>query len=295
MRLAVLPGQGAPARLAVPAPGGYVALHTAAERLGLAPLPALQDVADVYRAGPEVVEAVRSVAEQATRGAVEATDGADGPLGPPVQRPAAFVCIGRNYLEHIQEGDAPVPEYPILFSKFANTLVGHRAPVRHHRITEQLDYEGELAVVIGRRATAVPAASAMEVVAGYTIVNDISARDLQYRDLQWIRGKSLDTWAPLGPVFVSADEIPDPYALRIQTTVNGELRQDAPVSDMLFKIPELIAFVTEAITLEPGDLIATGTPSGVGLGFDPPRWLQVGDVVEVTISPIGSLASGVVA
>jgi len=119
----------------------------------------------------------------------------------------------------------------------------------------------------------------------------VSGRDLQNRDAQWIRGKSLDTWAPLGPVFVTADEIPNPYSLRIETRVNGELRQNAAVSDMIFKIPELIAFITQGITLQPGDLIATGTPSGVGLGFDPPKWLHVGDRVDITIEPIGTLSS----
>lgn len=209
----------------------------------------------------------------------------------PVLNPHTFVCVGRNYLEHIKEGAADVPPYPYLFSKFSNALNGHLQPVRHHDITESLDYEGELAVVIGSVAHRVPADQAMEAVAGYTILNDVSGRDLQNRDAQWIRGKSLDTWAPLGPVFVTADEIPDPYSLQIETRVNGELRQDSPVSDMIFKIPELIAFITQGITLQPGDLIATGTPSGVGLGFDPPKWLKVGDRVDITIEPIGTLSS----
>lgn len=203
------------------------------------------------------------------------------------------MCIGRNYLDHANEGGAPVPDKPLLFAKFGNTLTDHDTPVILHRITKELDYEGELAVVIGTPAHRVSRDAAMAHVAGYTVLNDVSARDLQYEDLRWIRGKSLDTWAPLGPVFVSADEVPDPYALRIRTTVNGEVRQDASVGDMLFKIDQLIEFIAAGISSAPGDLIATRTPSGAGLG--PPRWLERGDVVEVTIEPIGTLRSTIAA
>lgn len=291
MRLAVA-RQGAGSVLYVEAGAGYLPLETAAQAVGVPGLEGREDVADLYRAGDHVVEAAREVADRAGEVPLPRSPLEDLQLRPPILRPASIVCIGRNYLEHIQEGKVPVPEYPILFSKFPNTLVGSGEKVlAHGNLTEQLDYEGELAVVIGRQARAVAAPDAMSVVAGYTILNDVSARDLQYRDLQWIRGKSLDTWCPLGPVFVSADEIPDPYELRLQTRVNGEVRQDASCSEMLFKIPELIAFITEGIILEPGDIIATGTPSGVGLGFNPPKWLHPGDVVEVTVEPIGTLRS----
>jgi 2-keto-4-pentenoate hydratase/2-oxohepta-3-ene-1,7-dioic acid hydratase in catechol pathway len=276
--------------------GGWVDLIAAGRNLGIAHLDGVGDVGDVgglYRLGPAAVASAGAVARSPLGGEIARSALEDLALGPPV-RPASFVCIGRNYLEHIREGNVETPPYPILFSKFPNTLIGHGEGVRHHPLTTQLDYEGELAVMIGTRATRVPADRAMEFVGGYTIVNDVSARDLQYQDLQWIRGKSLDTWAPLGPVFVSAEEIPDPYALRVQTRVNGELRQDASCSDMIFKIAELVEFITAGITLQPGDLIATGTPSGVGLGFDPPRWLHAGDVVEVTIDPIGTLRSPIV-
>jgi acylpyruvate hydrolase len=212
-------------------------------------------------------------------------------MAPPVTEPRAIVCIGRNYMAHITEGDSPVPAFPILFSKYLNTLLGHDHPVVHHAITQQLDYEGELAVVIGRRARRVSADQAMGYVAGYTVANDISARDLQLGDLQWIRGKSLDGFCPLGPFFVTSDEVPDVDGLRIQTRVNGELRQDAPVSDMIFKLPELIEFITQGITLEPGDLVLTGTPSGVAFGMRPPVYLRPGDVVEVSITGLGTLRS----
>ncbi|HEY6571614.1 MAG TPA: fumarylacetoacetate hydrolase family protein, partial [Candidatus Limnocylindrales bacterium] len=250
-------------------------------------LAGVTDVGDLLRRGPAAatrVAAIISGADIEGRTAL-----ADADLAPPVTHPQAIVCIGRNYMAHIEEGGDPVPELPILFSKYPNTLVGDRDPVIHHAITSALDYEGELALIIGRRASHVPEAEAMSYVAGYTVLNDISARDLQLGDVQWIRGKSLDTFCPLGPVFVSIDEIPDVDALRIQTRVNGELRQDAPVSDMIFKIPYLISFITEGITLEPGDIVATGTPSGVAYGMNPRVYLKPGDAVEVSIEGIGTL------
>ncbi len=216
-------------------------------------------------------------------------------LAAPVLDPRAFVCIGRNYPAHVAEGDAPMPEFPLLFSKFSNTLTASGAAVTYPGITNELDYEGELAVVIGRRASRLRPEDAPGVIAGYTIVNDISARDRQNGDLQWIRGKSLDGFAPLGPVVVTADEIPDVDELRIHTTVNGELRQDASCGEMHFKIPELLEFITAGITLSPGDLIATGTPAGVGMGFKPPRYLNPGDEVLVEIEPIGTLRTTIAA
>jgi 2-keto-4-pentenoate hydratase/2-oxohepta-3-ene-1,7-dioic acid hydratase in catechol pathway len=274
---------------------GYLALAEAAEALGIPGLTGISDVAELYRSGQAAVRSAQRVAEGAAGLDLPQVLVDDLVLDPPVRHPASIVCIGRNYREHIKEGNVPVPDYPILFSKFPNTLVGSGAPIRSHaQLTQQLDYEGELGVLIGRRASGTSATQAWSVVAGYTILNDVSARDLQYQDLQWIRGKSLDSWCPLGPVFVSSDEIPNPDELRIQTQVNGELRQNASCGDMLFKIPELIEFITQGITLEPGDIVATGTPSGVGMGFNPPRWLHPGDRVEVTIEPIGTLRSLIV-
>lgn len=283
MRIAVARSHGS-SGLWVKSGDGFVDLAEVAN--GVPELAGMHDVADLLSAGEKAMQKVAEITSAAGQVKLDDLD-----LMAPILNPHAFVCVGRNYLEHIKEGAADVPQYPYLFSKFSNALNGHLQPVRHHDITESLDYEGELAVVIGSVAHRVPADQAMEAVAGYTILNDVSGRDLQNQDAQWIRGKSLDTWAPLGPVFVTADEIPDPYSLRIETRVNGELRQNAPVSDMIFKIPELIAFITQGITLQPGDLIATGTPSGVGLGFDPPKWLKIGDRVDITIEPIGTLSS----
>lgn len=256
-----------------------------------------RDFGDVVRAGFDAHAAISSAWASAESSAFEGVanvDPASWRLAPPVLAPRSIICIGRNYLDHIREGGSPVPPEPILFAKYANTLVGHEEPVICHRITSQLDYEGELAIVIGRRATRVSREEAMTYVAGYTVLNDISARDLQLGDVQWIRGKSLDTFAPLGPIVVSSDEIEDWRQLRITTTVNGEVRQDATCADMIFGIPELIEFITEGMTLEPGDIVATGTPAGTGIGFDPPKWLVPGDSVEVTIGGIGTLRSPVV-
>lgn len=250
----------------------------------------VDDVGSLYRAGAAAVGEVRRLAGSADT-APSSARLSELELAPPVTSPGSIVCIGRNYVAHAQEGNSPIPEFPVLFSKFPNTLVGHEAPVIKHAITNELDYEGELAVVMGRRASRVAERDAMDFVAGYTIVNDISARDLQLGDLQWIRGKSLDTFCPMGPVYVSAEEVADPGALEIETRVNGELRQHAPVSDMLFGIPRLIAFITQGITLEPGDIIATGTPSGVAFGMKPPVYLEPGDVIEVSISGLGTLRS----
>jgi acylpyruvate hydrolase len=274
--------------------GAYHDVQRAARQAGVTALADMADVGALLRAGESALAALAALVEN-----LDAAGAAGAPLEaltllPPVLAPRALVCIGRNYAEHVAEGKAEMPAYPLLFSKFLNALAGHPARVPYPAITEQLDYEGELAVVIGRRAHRISEQNAFNHVAGYTIVNDISARDLQQRDLQWIRGKSLDGFAPLGPCVLTADEVADVDALRIQTRVNGELRQDEVAGAMHFKIPHLLAFITEGITLEPGDVVATGTPSGVGLGFDPPRYLARGDVVEVTIEPIGVLRADVV-
>lgn len=251
----------------------------------------LSDVGSLYRAGEDTVEFVRQQSKVRSRDPSAGRNLETLDLAPPVTRPESIVCVGRNYRAHVEEGDAPYPEFPVLFSKFPNSLLGHNAVVIRPPITTQLDYEGELAIIIGKTARHLTPDEAMSFVAGYTVLNDISARDLQLGDVQWIRGKSLDTFCPIGPVFVSADEVADVSALRIQTRVNGELRQDAPVADMIFPIPDLLAFITEAITLQPGDILATGTPSGTAIGMKPPVWLEAGDTVDVTIAELGNLRS----
>jgi 2,4-diketo-3-deoxy-L-fuconate hydrolase len=253
------------------------------------------DLGDLFRAGPHALAVVRSKAGS--------MDGQE-PIGtredeltflPPVAHPAKIICVGLNYRLHAAEGGVAVPTRPILFAKFPNTLIGHRAPIAYPRITQELDYEGELAVIIGRRCSRASVDEALDFVGAYTILNDVSARDLQMAEPQWIRGKSLDSFAPVGPYAVIPDAGFDPASFSIRTTVSGDLRQDSSCADMVFSVAEIIAFISEAITLEPGDIISTGTPPGVGLGFDPPRYLSPGDTVSIEIPGIGTLTNSVVA
>jgi len=214
---------------------------------------------------------------------------------PPVPRPQKILAIGANYRAHCEESGVPVPQKPIVFVKVPSALIAHGEAIVYPRITQELDYEGELAVVIGRRARNVPAEEAMDYVAGYTILNDVTARDLQRTEGQWSRAKGCDTFAPCGPWLVTADEIEDPHALTIETRVNGELRQHSSTGDMIFPIPALIAHISAAMTLLPGDIITTGTPAGVGVYRQPKGLLQPGDEVAIRIEGIGELRNDVVA
>ncbi len=210
----------------------------------------------------------------------------------PVGRPGKIVAIGLNYLDHCQETGTPPPDHPVVFTKFPTSVNDpYGEIVWSAGLTQEVDFEAELAVVIGRRARNVPASEALSYVAGYTGANDVSARDLQFADGQWVRGKSLDTFCPLGPAFVTADEIPDPQALAIRCLVNGQVMQDSNTSLMIFPVAELIAFCSQAFTLEPGDVILTGTPHGVGFAREPKVFLQDGDTVTVEIERIGRLVN----
>ena len=224
-------------------------------------------------------------------------------LEAPIPRPRRNIfCVGRNYRAHAQElkgsvfkaDEKPIDQWPIIFSKVPETVIGPGATIRlpSANVTEQIDYEAELAVVIGRGGRNITARDAMKHVWGYTVVNDVTARDVQMRHAQWHLGKSFDTFCPMGPWLVSADEV-DVRDIRVRCWVNGELRQDAPTTDLIFDIPTLIETISRGITLYPGDLIATGTPAGVGMGFDPPRWLKRGDRVRVEIEGVGVLENGV--
>ena len=210
----------------------------------------------------------------------------------PIDRPGKIICVGLNYRRHAEEQGAQVPDRPILFAKWPTALIGPAEPIVLPLISSSIDYEAELGVVIGSRAKAVPVDEALAVVRGYLCANDVSARDLQAADRQFTRAKSLDTFCPVG-VLVPASEVPDPQALRIRCLVNGEVRQDSTTADMIFSVAEVIAFVSEAITLEPGDLVLTGTPEGVGVYRDPPQFLADGDEVVVEIDGIGRLENPV--
>ena len=209
---------------------------------------------------------------------------------PPVPRPGKIVAVGRNYREHAAEEEVGVPEAPLLFAKLPTALVGDGAAVTWSAaLATQVDYEAELAVVIGRTARNVPVEHALDFVLGYSCLNDVSARDLQVQDGQWTRAKSLDTFCPMGPWVVTADEIADPGQLRIRCRVNGEMRQDDSTAALVRGVGELIAYCSRSFTLEPGDVIATGTPGGVGVFRDPPIFLEDGDTIEVEIDQIGTL------
>jgi len=224
-------------------------------------------------------------------------------LLPPIQRPPRnLFCVGKNYREHAREfadsgfdtaSTSAVPPHPVVFSKLPGAVIGDRDSIFYPEgLSEALDYEAELAVVIGRAGRSIPRAEALSYVFGYTIVNDVTARDWQHRHGQWFLGKSFDTFCPMGPALVTADEL-DPSALDIRCWVNGELRQEANTRDMIFDIPTLIETISAGITLQPGDIIATGTPAGVGVGFKPPRFLQRGDEVEIEIEGVGRLVNDV--
>ena len=215
-----------------------------------------------------------------------------------------IIAVGRNYRDHAREFsdsgfDASekqmIPDHPVIFTKAPTSVIGPNEPiVLANDPTGTTDYEGEMAVVIGRHARNVTEAEALDHVFGWTIVNDVTARDLQKRHVQWFVGKSPDTFCPMGPSITTIDELPDITVSRMRTTVNGELRQEAPISDLIFDVPTLVATLSEVMTLEPGDVIATGTGLGVGIGFDPPRYLASGDVVEVSIDGIGTLRNPVI-
>lgn len=210
----------------------------------------------------------------------------------PVPRPGKIVAAGVNYAAHAAEGKRDAPDHPVLFAKLPTSVIGHNAEIRWStQLTQAVDFEAELAVIIGRTCRRVDEAQALAYVAGYTCLNDVSARDLQYSDKQFVRAKSLDTFCPMGPWLVTADEIADPQALRVRCLVNGELMQDASTAEMIFGVAGLVSFCSAAFTLEPGDVIATGTPSGVGWFRDPKRMLKDGDEVVVDIEHVGRLVN----
>lgn len=215
-------------------------------------------------------------------------------LLPVVPHPGKFLCVGRNYKEHAEEAGNAVPTTPILFARYATSLVAAGQPVIRPKVSDQLDWEGELAVIIGRRCRHVTPERALDMVAGYSIFNDVSVRDYQFRGQQYTAGKNFEGSGPFGPYLITKDEVPAPHSLDLVTTVNGETVQQSNTSKMIFDIPALIAHITEWITLEPGDALATGTPSGVGFARKPPRFLTAGDTVSVTITAVGTLTNPVI-
>jgi 2,4-didehydro-3-deoxy-L-rhamnonate hydrolase len=212
----------------------------------------------------------------------------------PIERPGKIVCVGLNYRDHAEEQGVELPSAPLLFAKWPNALIGPGEPIVIPPVVTKCDYEAELGVVIGERVKNVSQEDARAAVRGYVCANDVSARDLQFADGQWSRGKSPDTFCPVGPLVPAAD-IPNPHDLSIQATVNGEVLQDSSTANLIFGVDEIISYASQTMTLEPGDLILTGTPAGVGVFRDPQRLLRPGDEVTITIEAIGSLTNPVVA
>ncbi len=211
-----------------------------------------------------------------------------------IATPQKIVCVGLNYRDHAEEQGVDLPERPLLFAKWPNTLIASGDAITVPAVTEKVDYEAELGVVIGRKASRVSVNEALDFVDGYVIANDVSARDLQFADGQWVRGKSLDTFLPVSEL-VPAAEVPDPQSLAIRAILNGQVMQDSHTSNMIFGVAEVISFVSQAITLEPGDLIITGTPAGVGAFRDPPVWMKPGDEIAIEIDGLGRITNPVVA
>jgi acylpyruvate hydrolase len=207
----------------------------------------------------------------------------------PLPKPGKIICVGLNYLDHVKETNAKVPEMPIIFAKWNNSLAGPNDSIMLDGSSSQVDYEAELAFVIGKKAYNVKEADAYDYIAGYVCANDVSARDLQMATSQWVRGKSLDGFCPLGPYIATKDEIPDPHNLKIMCRLNGNTLQDSNTDQLIFKIPYLLEWISTGTTLEPGDVVLTGTPSGVGFTRKPPIFLQAGDVCEIEIEGLGIL------
>ncbi len=265
--------------------GFYVDLHLADPTLP-------NSVKGILALGSEGVRRASAALPKGT----EKYDPAEAVLLAPVPDPAKIVCLGLNYRDHAAESKMDVPTEPILFSKYATTLIGHNAPIILPPASTEVDYEAELVIVIGVGGRAIPRERALEHVGGYAVGHDVSARDWQLGKpgKQWMAGKTFDTFAPVGPAVVTADEVPDPQALGIRLRLNGKTMQDSNTNQLVFPVDEIVAYLSNIFTLEPGDLIFTGTPPGVGMARQPPVWLQPGDIVEVEIDGLGTLRNPVI-
>ncbi|MGL4648030.1 MAG: fumarylacetoacetate hydrolase family protein, partial [Caldilineaceae bacterium] len=278
---------GGPTQTAVLGPRGWVTLASL-QSVGL-PDGWANDIQSLIAAGAEGVAQVQRALDATPDGATLAADLDALPLAPVVLRPAKILCVGLNYRKHAAESNMAVPSTPILFSKFANALAAYQDEVLIPPVTSQVDYEAELAIVIGGPARDLREDEALKAVFGYCAANDVSARDLQMRTSQWLIGKTCDRFLPLGPVLVTADEVGNPDALTIRSYVNGQLRQNSSTADMVFGVAQIVAYASQFFTLEPGDIICTGTPEGVAMGLPGTPWLQPGDEVVVEVEKLGRL------
>jgi 2-keto-4-pentenoate hydratase/2-oxohepta-3-ene-1,7-dioic acid hydratase in catechol pathway len=285
MRLATLLIQGQPRPVAVVG-------DTFVDLLAIDPsLPA--GVRALLEAGPDALAAAKRAAASPQARRIPLNQGS---FLAPVPDPKKIVCLGLNYSDHAKETGAAIPKDPVLFSKYATALTGHNCPIELPSVSQEVDFEAELVIVVGKRGRHIPAASAYDYVAGYTVGHDVSARDWQLRKdgKQWMVGKTFDTFAPTGPYLVTRDEIPDVHNLSIKLRLNGETMQDGNTKNMIFGVEQIIPYLSTVFTLEPGDLIFTGTPPGVGVARKPPLYMKPGDVAEVEIESLGVLRNSVV-
>ncbi|MBY0523339.1 MAG: fumarylacetoacetate hydrolase family protein [Gemmataceae bacterium] len=285
MHFATIQTEGGP-RAAVLQGKHYIDLH------GTDPhLPA--SLRTLLEAGPTALKAAAQAAQRVDAVRIEA----GAKFLPPIPDPRKIVCLGLNYRDHAAETGAPIPKEPVLFSKYATALIGHGDQIVLPPVSQEVDFEAELVIVIGKRGRNIKADAAMGYVFGYTVGHDVSARDWQLKkdQKQWMAGKTFDTFAPTGPAIVTTDEVPDPQVLGIKLRLNGETMQDSNTKQMIFNVEQTLAYISQIFTIEPGDLIFTGTPPGVGIARKPQVWLKAGDVVEVEIEGLGVLRNPVVA
>ncbi|HEY8447015.1 MAG TPA: fumarylacetoacetate hydrolase family protein [Thermomicrobiales bacterium] len=282
--------EGDALRLGVKIDSGVVDVAAAAKALGVENAPASME--DVFAGGSAALETLQELVRRATLAAAGEPwllDELGLRHGPCVPNPGKIVCVGLNYRKHAIETNAPIPEYPVLFSKYNNAIAAHGESIPMPPVAHQYDYEVELGVVIGTRAYHVEEADALNYVFGYCCANDVSVRDLQMRTSQWLLGKTLDKFLPIGPYLVTADEVGDPQQLRLRCLVNGEVRQDSTTADMIFSVANIISYISRYFPLDPGDVIVTGTPEGVAMGRPDKPWLKPGDEVVIEIDRLGQL------
>jgi 2-keto-4-pentenoate hydratase/2-oxohepta-3-ene-1,7-dioic acid hydratase in catechol pathway len=251
------------------------------------------DLVSLIAGGPAALEKVKAWIGKAA--GADVVKAGSVTLCAPIEHPPKIICVGLNYRDHAIESKMEIPSVPTIFAKFATSVIGPGANIVLPRNSAKPDYEGEFAFVIGKRGRHVSESAWRDYVFGYTILNDVSARDFQMATTQWMMGKTFDTFAPFGPAIVSADEITDPHALDISTVINGEVMQNSNTRNLIFQVPRLIAHLSSVFTLEPGDIVSTGTPAGVGFSRNPPRWLKAGDQVVIRVQGLGELRNQVVA
>lgn len=282
-------------KLGVKTDSGVVDVAAAAEALGLDAPTSLIEVVEVGQPSIDALQAVVDAVAASDAAAEWTLDEMGIQYGPAVSDPGKIICVGLNYRRHAAETGMAVPETPVLFSKFLNAIAAYGDSVSLPPVAKEYDYEVELGVVIGKSARNVSEEDALDYVLGYTTSNDVSVRDLQTRTSQWLLGKTLDHFLPIGPYLVTADEVGDPQSLYIKTWVNGDVRQDSNTGDMIFTVAQIVSYISRYFTLEPGDVIVTGTPEGVAMGREDKPWLKPGDEVVVEVEKLGALKNVMIA